>query len=442
SLWLGTFHHVGLRMLRRYGETLGLPPQFAILDTDDQLRLVKQVLKMLDIDDKKYAPRLILWVIGRFKDRGLLPEDVSLGELRRLKVDPETAQTYLKIYTEYQMALRTVNAVDFGDLILLSIQLLLKNPFLLEKYHRQFKYILVDEYQDINVAQYLWLRLLSQGSGNLCCVGDDDQSIYGWRGAEIDHILRFEKDFPGAHLIRLEENYRSTDPILKVASQVISQNHHRLGKTLRAAHPDAHGEKVRVQGLWDDKEEARFIGGEIEDLVGKGHVLSGIAILVRAGFQTREFEERLILLGIPYRIVGAVRFYERLEIKDSLAYLRAVAHPDDSIAFERLLNTPKRGLGPSFLQTLHQTARERSVSLFRAAELLAETNQVRGAARLSLQGLVKDLCRWSQELSVRPLGEVVAMILDESGYTGFWKKENSPEATGRLENLKELVRVV
>lgn len=442
TLWLGTFHYVGLRILRRHGELLGLPAQFVILDKEDQLRLIKQVLKLANLDEKKYPPRLALWVVERLKDRGLLPDDVTSAELSRLHLAGTSGQIYLNLYQEYQAALRTMHAVDFGDLILLNIHLFRTHPEVLAQYHRHFRYILVDEYQDINVAQYLWLRLLSQGSGNLCCVGDDDQSIYGWRGAEVDHILRFEKDFPGCTLIRLEDNYRSTAPILDAASGLIAQNQRRLGKTLRAAAKETAGERVCVRGLWDDREEARFVSSEIESLLHQGHVATEIAILVRAGFQTREFEERLILLGIPYRIVGSLRFYDRLEIKDALAYLRILLQPDDSLAFERVLNTPKRGLGTAALQALHGMARTQNVSLFRAAEFLAQTDHLKGMARSALRALVADIRRWNQMLSSQPLPLTVQMVLDESGYTGFWKKEASPEALARLENLKELVRVV
>jgi DNA helicase-2/ATP-dependent DNA helicase PcrA len=371
-----------------------------------------------------------------------MPQQVTPAELSRLNVPGGEGHLYLNVYKEYQAALQTMHAVDFGDLILLTIHLFRTHPDILAQYNRQFRYVLVDEYQDINVAQYLWLRLLSQGSGNICCVGDDDQSIYGWRGAEVDHILRFEKDFPGAVLIRLEDNYRSTAPILEAASHLITQNTRRLGKTLRAASQETEGEPILIRGLWDDREEARFVGAEIESLIHQGHSPTDMAILVRAGFQTREFEERLIVLNIPYRIVGSLRFYDRLEIKDALAYLRIVAQPDDSLAFERILNTPKRGLGTSALQALHQMARSHGVSLFRAAEILVQTDHVKGAGRMALRMLVQDILRWRQALATQPLPLTVKMILDESGYTGFWKKEGSPEASARLENLKELVKVM
>lgn len=442
SLWLGTFHRIGLRILKRHAGLIQLPEQFSILDTDDQLRLVKQLLKMMGVDDKAFPPRSVLWVIERMKDRGLLPEAVTRAELQRLNLESTTFETYRTLYSEYQQALKRVNAVDFGDLILLNIHLFQKHPEVLAQYHKKFRYLLVDEYQDINVAQYLWLRLLSQGSSNVCCVGDDDQSIYGWRGAEVDHILRFERDFPGATLVRLEENYRSTAPILGAASHLIAQNTHRLGKTLRAVQGTPEDENVLIQGVSDDKEEARFIGGEIEKSLRSGHDLNGTAILVRAGFQTREFEERLILMNIPYRIVGAVRFYDRLEIRDALAYFRVVVNPNDSLAFERILNTPKRGLGASAIASMQEIARDQDLSLFQAAEIVSQSDQLRGGARAALRFFLNDLQRWRGSLGSQPLETVVQHIFDESGYAHFWKKEGTSEAATRLENLKELVKVV
>jgi DNA helicase-2/ATP-dependent DNA helicase PcrA len=433
GLWLGTFHSICVRILRRHAELLNLESSFTILDADDQLRLLKQIMKAEGIDDKKFAPRILGGVISRWKDRALLPEKVSSpsSELEKLA---------LHIYGLYQARLKILNAVDFGDLILLCLKLFSEHSDVLARYTTQFHYILVDEYQDTNVAQYLWLRLLAQGSGNICCVGDDDQSIYGWRGAEVGNILRFEKDFPGAVIIRLEQNYRSNAHILGAASVLISQNATRLGKTLWTEQTG--GEKVRIQGIWDGEEEARFVGEEVETLQRQGQRLNEMAILVRAGFQTREFEERFITLGIPYRVIGGPRFYERLEIRDALAYLRIVVQPNDSLAFERIINTPKRGIGTSTLQILHQYARMEEVSLTEATLRLMQTDELRGKAKTALQGLLYDISRWRKQLETTSHGKLARLILDESGYTAMWQADKSPEAPGRLENLKELVNAI
>src|SRR6266478_4223945 len=350
GVWLGTFHAIASRILRRHAEAVGLKSSFAILDTDDQIRLLKQILAAENIDERRWPARLLLAMIQRWKDRGLGPEKVQradAGDFARGRA--------IDLYRQYQERLMTVNAVDFGDLLLHNLTLLTGNPDILGDYQRRFRYLLVDEYQDTNVAQYLWLRLLAQQRRNLCCVGDDDQSIYSWRGAEIGNILRFEKDFPGAAIIRLEQNYRSTPHILGAAGGLIAQNAGRLGKTLWTEAGE--GEKVTLRGLWDADEEARWVGDEIESLQRKGHKLAEIAILVRAGFQTREFEERFIQIGLPYRIVGGPRFYERQEIRDALTYLRLVNQPADDLAFERILNTPRRGIGTATVQQLHALAR-------------------------------------------------------------------------------------
>ncbi|MDF3075177.1 MAG: pcrA [Alphaproteobacteria bacterium] len=364
GLWLGTFHSIGVRMLRRHAELVGLKSNFTILDTDDQIRLLKQLLQAENIDDKKWPARILSGIIQRWKDRGLLPDKVSAAE------GGEFANgRAVQIYALYQQRLQELNAADFGDLLLHCLTLFLNNPDVLADYHRRFRYILVDEYQDTNVAQYLWLRLLAQGRPdgitNICCVGDDDQSIYGWRGAEVGNILRFESDFPGAKIIRLERNYRSTPHILAAASALIAHNEGRLGKTLWTSVSE--GEKVCLRGVWDGDEEARAVGEEIENLQRKQHPLREIAILVRAGFQTREFEERFITLGLPYRVVGGPRFYERQEIRDAMAYFRLIVQQDDDLAFERIFNTPRRGLGDSALKAMRDTARAGRVSLFEAA---------------------------------------------------------------------------
>jgi DNA helicase-2/ATP-dependent DNA helicase PcrA len=432
GLALGTFHSLAARMLRRHAELVDLKPNFTILDQDDQIRLVKQILAAENIDEKRWPARVLHTVIERWKDKGLTPDKVDIaaaGELANGRL--------IQIYAEYQARLRTLNAVDFGDLLLHCITLFTQHHDVLEGYQERFKYILVDEYQDTNVAQYLWLRLLAQGRKNICCVGDDDQSIYGWRGAEIGNILKFEKDFPGAKVVRLEENYRSTGHILGAASGLIAKNAGRLGKTLWTQGDQ--GEKLRLSGLWDGEAEARMIADEIEALQRKGHALDEMAILVRAGFQTREFEERFITVGIPYRVIGGPRFYERLEIRDAIAYLRVIAQGDDGLAFERIVNTPRRGIGNATLQAIHRLARERTMSLTAAARALTETDEIRPAARRSLKGLLDDFERWRGLAETTAHPELAEIVLDESGYTAMWQQDKSPEAPGRLENLKELI---
>ena len=433
GMWLGTFHSICVRMLRRNAEQAGLNPNFTILDTDDQLRLIKQILKAEDIDDKKWPPRVVLGIISRWKDQALTPDKVTSEYMGYSKGENPT----LKIYEIYQERLKILNSVDFGDLLLLCVELLSKNPETLAHYQKLFKYILVDEYQDTNVAQYIWLRLLSQGTLNICCVGDEDQSIYGWRGAEISNILRFEKDFPGAKIIRLEQNYRSTEHILAAASGLIENNKARLGKELWTE--EKGGDKVKVLGVWDGPEEARTIGDEIESLQRKGVQLSKVVVLVRAGFQTREFEERFIILGLPYKVVGGARFYERMEIRDALAYLRVIAQPADGLAFERIINTPRRGIGASTVQNLHYAARCAHISLYQAAWDLVQTDEIRGKAKTSLKNLLQSFDRWRGQAATMTPSDFTQMVLDESGYTEMWRNDKSPDAPGRLENLKELV---
>ncbi|HEY8352325.1 MAG TPA: 3'-5' exonuclease, partial [Sphingomonadales bacterium] len=431
--WLGTFHAVAARMLRRHAELVGLRSNFTILDTDDQLRVIKQVLQLAGIDEKRWPARLLASLIDQWKNKGLTPNRLSAADAQAY-ADGRAAE----LYAQYQERLRVLNATDFGDLLLHSLTILQNNPDVLADYHRRFRYILVDEYQDTNVVQYLWLRLLAQKSRNICCVGDDDQSIYGWRGAEVGNILRFETDFPGAVVIRLEQNYRSTPEILGAASGLIAANKGRLGKTLWTTADK--GERVRVRGVWDGAEEARVVGEDIEALRREGHPLSQMAVLVRAGFQTREFEERFLTLGLPYRIVGGLRFYERQEIRDALAYLRLVHRPEDDLAFERIINLPKRGLGQAALQTIHLTARAENVPLLRAAQMLTETEELRPAARKALAAFVTDVARWRQMAAEVPHVELAETILEESGYVAMWQADKTPEAPGRLENLAELVR--
>src|SRR5216684_5315967 len=377
GVWLGTFHAIASRILRRHAEAIGLKSTFTILDTDDQIRLLKQLLQAENIDERRWPARLLLAQIQRWKDRGLGPEKVPAAD----SADFANGRT-IDLYRQYQERLTTVNAVDFGDLMLHNLTLLTGNPDVLGDYQLRFRYLLVDEYQDTNVAQYLWLRLLAQQRRNLCCVGDDDQSIYSWRGAEIGNILRFETDFPGATITRLEQNYRSTSHILGAAAGMIAQNRGRLGKTLWTEASE--GQKVVVRAVWDAEEEARWVGEEIEALQRKSHALSEVAILVRAGFQTREFEERFISLALPYRVIGGPRFYERQEIRDALAYLRLVNQPADDLAFERILNTPRRGIGSATLQQLHALARAERLPLVEAARLLIAGDRLRPAARNAL----------------------------------------------------------
>ncbi len=430
--WIGTFHALGARILRRHAEAVGLKSSFTIIDQDDQVRLLKQLVEAHNIDEKRWPPRVLSGVIQRWKDRGLMPDAVTDVE------GSEAADgKAVVIYQEYQERLTTLNAVDFGDLLLLCLELFRKQPSVLQELQRKFRYILVDEYQDTNVAQYLWLRMMVQGHRNICCVGDDDQSIYSWRGAEVGNILRFENDFPGARVVRLERNYRSTPHILAAASGLIAKNEGRLGKTLWTDLNE--GDKVGVRGVWDGVEEARVVGDEIESRQDKGHSLNEMAVLVRAGFQTREFEERLITLGLAYRIIGGARFYERREIRDAIAYLRVIAQPDDDLAFERIVNTPRRGLGSVTLQTINVFARAERIPMIQAVIQLLETDELPARARTTLRGLLTDFGRWRTLAGEVDQVDLARQVLDESGYTAMWKMSKAPEAPGRLENLKELL---
>ncbi len=434
QVWLGTFHALAARMLRRHADLVGLRPDFTILDTDDQVRLLKQLMEAEDIDPKRWPARMLGGVISRWKDRGLVPEkigpveagDVANGRMRAL-------------YSRYQQRLLALNAVDFGDLLLHMLTIFTSHADVLAEYHQRITHIMVDEYQDTNVAQYLWLRLLTGQRNNLCCVGDDDQSIYGWRGAEVGNILRFESDFPGAVTVRLEENYRSTGHILAAASKIIAHNETRLGKELYTSAGD--GEKIRFHGYWDGPDEARQIAGHIETMMQDGKNLSQIAVLVRAGFQTREFEERFIAIGLPYRVVGA-RFYERAEIRDAIAYLRLIAQPADDLAFERIVNVPKRGLGTASLQAVHMQARASDKPLLAAAMDLAASDELRPAARHALAGFAADIGRWRDMAGTVHHADLAKLVLDESGYTAMWQADKSPDAEGRLENLTELVNAM
>jgi DNA helicase-2/ATP-dependent DNA helicase PcrA len=508
--WLGTFHSIGAKILRRHAELAGLKSDFTILDTDDQVRLMKQLIVAEGIDEKRWPARVFAGMLDGWKNRGLIPSQVPPGEAASF-----AGGRGMKLYEAYQQRLKILNAADFGDLLLEVIRIFRERPEVLREYQRRFRFILVDEYQDTNVAQYLWLRLLAQpsreGTGlalrdaanasrpsptgasfdadlgqardrcaapqgegleteqgaapdpyagerehgsrvsqdeaeappqpapkNICCVGDDDQSIYGWRGAEVDNILRFEHDFPGAKVIRLERNYRSTANILAAASHLIAHNEGRLGKTLRTE--DAPGEKVAVVAAWDSEEEARAVGEEIEGLQRAGHSLDEIAILVRAAFQMRELEDRFITIGLPYRVINGPRFYERAEIRDAIAYLRLVNQPADDLAFERIVNVPKRGLGDATVKLLHDHARAGGVSLMEATKAIVATDELKAKPRQALRDLVAAFDRWRGQKDTLPHNELAEIMLDESGYTEMWQKDRSADAAGRLENLKELVR--
>src|SRR5246500_2552614 len=429
GVWLGTFHSIASRILRRHAEAVGLKSSFTILDTDDQIRLLKQILQAENIDERRWPARLLLAQIQRWKDRGLSPEKVSSAD-----VGGFANGRAIDLYRQYQERLATVNAVDFGDLLLHNLNLFTANPDILGDYQRRFRYLLVDEYQDSNVAQYLWLRLMAQKRRNLCCVGDDDQSIYSWLGAEIGNILRFEKDFAGSTIARLEQNYRSTPHILGAAGIMIAQNRGRLGKTLWTEADE--GEKGVVRAVWDAEDEARWVGDEIEALQRKGHALSEVAILVRASFQTREFEERFISLALPYRVIGGPRFYERQEIRGALAYLRLLNQPADDLAFERILNTPRRGIGSATGQELHGVARTERLPLVEAARVLITGDRLRSAARNAPGAFVSALDRWRAQGETISHTDLVQIVLDESGYTAMWQADRSPDAAGRAENPK------
>jgi DNA helicase-2/ATP-dependent DNA helicase PcrA len=431
--WLGTFHSIGMRILRRHAELVGLSSNFTILDTDDQIRLIKQLIQAEKLDEKRWPARQLAGLIDGWKNKGLVPEKVPASDAYSF-----ANGRGIELYAAYQKRLKELNAVDFGDLLLENLRLFQENPDILRQYHRWFTYIMVDEYQDTNVAQYLWLRLLAQESHNICCVGDDDQSIYGWRGAEVDNILRFEKDFPGAHVIRLEQNYRSTAHILGAASKVIANNLGRLGKTLRT--DSGSGERIVARGVWDDDEEARLAAEDIDRLRRDGIPLNHMAILVRASFQMRAFEDRFVTMGLPYRVIGGPRFYERQEIKDAIAYLEVMQNPAADLKFERIINVPKRGLGDQSLQTIFQHARAEGISLFHAARQITETEELKPVARKALRALTDDFARWRSVSNTMPHTELAEMILDESGYTEMWQKDKSPQAQSRLENLKELIR--
>ena len=433
--WMGTFHSIAAKILRINAELVGLKPNFTILDTDDQIRLLKQIIKAENIDDKKWTPRYMASLIDSWKNKGWMPE--KLTSQNNFKFAEGKGK---KVYEIYQSRLKILNACDFGDLLLLNLELFKENQDILKKYHEKFKYILVDEYQDTNICQYLWLRLLAQGSHNICVVGDDDQSIYGWRGAEVDNILRFEKEFSGAKVIKLERNYRSTEHILGAASGLISANKSRLGKTLWTE--DIGGHKVTVTGVWDAAAEARLISSVIEDWKRDGRGYNEAAILVRASRQMRSFEERFIQIGMPYRVIGGPRFFERQEIRDAHAYIRVLRSETDDLAFERIVNVPKRGIGSATIQKLQIIARKMNVSLEQATREVIKTDEIRGKARTALRSFTKDLDRWRGNLITSNHTDVTEIVLDESGYTQMWLNNKDAKSSSRLENLKELIQAM
>ena len=434
GMWLGTFHSLCLRILRRDANMVGLTSTFTVLDDDDQIRLLKQVLAELNVDDKRYPAKQMIMYIQAWKDKAMMPSAVTkadVGSLAGGKLD--------KVYNRYQERLKTLNAVDFGDLIMLCVELFKKDKEILKYYRDIFKYILVDEYQDTNIAQYQWLRLLSMGtaSPNICCVGDDDQSIYGWRGAEVGNILNFEKDYNDARMIRLEQNYRSTGHILKCANGVIAHNTNRLGKNLFTAVGD--GNKVKISNMWDGEKESRIIAHTIEQAESKGQKLSEMAILVRAGWQTREFEEKFLSMGIAYRVIGGAKFYEREEIRDAIAYLRLIHQTSDDLAMERVINKPTRGIGKATIQLLQIDARKRGIPLYQSAVEILQTDELTARAKNALKSAIDMFDRWRTMAQTESHVVVLETVLDESGYTNFWKKSKDPKAPGKLENLKELV---
>ena len=433
--WLGTFHSICAKMLRRHAELVGLQSNYTIIDTDDQLRLLKQLIVENGLDEKRWPARQLAGLIDRWKNRGLNPGDLDAAE-NEAYANGKGQQ----FYRLYQERLKSLNACDFGDLMLHVLNIFRKEHDVLRQYQQRFKYVLVDEYQDTNSVQYLWLRLLAQERKNICVVGDDDQSIYSWRGAEIANILRFEKDFPGAKVIRLEQNYRSTPPILAAASGLIAANSERLGKTLWTERNG--GDKVRVIGVWDGPEEARRVGEEIERLEREGASLEKVAILVRAQYQTREFEDRFIQIGLSYRIIGGFRFYERAEIRDALAYLRVIAQPADDLAFERIYNQPKRGLGAKTLEAMHRHARATGLPLAAAALELADSDELPARARSTIAGLMNGFLRWRDLSAAVTPSDLLRTVLEETGYEAMLKADRSAESAGRLDNLAELARAM
>ena len=433
--WLGTFHSIGAQILRQYPEKVGLKNGFVILDTDDQLRLLKQIIKEENIDDKKWSAKGLLSLIDKWKNKGLGPNQISSDD-----GDYFANGKGKVLYKKYQEQLKFFNAADFGDLILECIRLFNENPDILESFQNRFKYMLVDEYQDTNTSQYTLLKLLSGKWKNICCVGDDDQSIYSWRGAEVTNILKFEKDFLDSKIIRLEQNYRSTGNILAAASKLIETNESRFGKTLWTSSNG--GEKVSVTSTWDGEEEARIITDEIEQQSLNKKNLDEVAILVRASFQMREFEDRFVSIGLPYKVIGGPRFYERKEIRDANAYFRLAIQPNDSLALERILNVPKRGIGETTLKKIKDYAKNNNISTIDSIRDLIKTSEIKPKTKISLGHFIELTERWNDLIAERNHYEMAEIILEDSGYLEMLRNDDTITAAGRLDNIKELFRSI
>ena len=431
--WLGTFHSICAKILRKHAKAVNLNSNFTILDTDDQVRLIKNICKSENLDTKKISPKLILSIIDKWKNNGWLPNNVIINRKDIFE------KIILPVYKIYQQKLIDLNCCDFGDLILHCVNILEKNKDICEIYYKNFKYILVDEYQDTNYIQSKWLNILAAHHKNICCVGDDDQSIYSWRGAEIKNFLEFDKIYENTKIIRLEENYRSTQNILSVASELISHNKKRVGKTLRTNLDD--GDLIKLNCFRNGKEEAIGLSDEIEKNLKKNYSLNNITILVRAIFQTREFEERFLKIGLPYRIIGGTKFYERSEIKDCISYLRLVFQEKDDLAFERIVNNPKRSVGESTLNLIHDFSKKNSVSLISASKKLIELNKIKPKAKIGLNNFLNFIDKWRNDYKIKNIYHVklLQIILDESGYSLMLKNKKDLENENRLENIKELL---
>ena len=434
SVWLGTFHSIAARILRENAEVVGLNSNYTIITPDDQIRLLKQIMIDQDIDIKKFTPKAMSNLISSWKDKGYKPNDINQSDN-----DFFANGKAINIYKSYQSRLITLNSADFGDLLLYNLTIFTEHSDILQKYQSKILFFLVDEYQDTNTIQYLWLKLFANKSQNICCVGDDDQSIYGWRGAQVGNILKFEKDYTSAKVIKLEENYRSTGRILEAANSIIANNKERLSKKLKTSSGD--GDKINLISVWDGVEEAKITSLEIENLHSLGFRYDQIAVLVRAGHQTRYFEERFVDIGIPYKVIGA-KFYERLEIRDALAYLRVVQQPNDDLALERIINVPKRGLGTSTTSLIHSYAKNNNISFFSASQELLLTDELRPNVKRTLQNLINQFIDWNNHNKEISHTDLALKVLEESGYIGHWQNENSIEGEGRLENLKELINAM
>jgi DNA helicase II / ATP-dependent DNA helicase PcrA len=431
--WLGTFHSICAKLLRKHAAAVGLTSNFTIIDTDDQIRLIKNICKAENIDIKQIAPKYILSIIDRWKNKGFYPNEVIINK------NDIFEKNILPLYNIYQQKLRDLNVCDFGDLILHTVKMLENNLEIRKIYSNNFKYILVDEYQDTNYIQSKWLYLLSEKHKNICCVGDDDQSIYSWRGAEIKNFLEFDKVYKDSKVIRLEENYRSSQNILSVASNLIANNQNRVGKTLRTTMEE--GSLVKLNCFKNGKDEAIGISDEIETKLKKKYSFNNIAILVRAIFQTREFEERFLKIGLPYRILGGTKFYERAEIKDCVAYLRLIHQQKDDLAFERIVNNPKRSIGESTIKLIHEFSKKNAVSLEVASKKLLEANLIKPKTKIGLNSFLSLLQKWRNDLNFKKIThfKLLQSVLDESGYSAMLKNKKDVDNENRLENIKELL---